>query len=207
MMRVIKTLHGWLGIFVMPWIIIIGLTGLYLNHSKLVLSFLPISSYDEAEFDNWPNPVAVDETAAHAVAVAVFPGDNFKKRSQKKYHDRDVFMFDGASGRVIVAKDTGHYWVKTRVTRTTYDPDGRKLDGKVYWGSLFKNLHTKGWANSGFGTWFADITAGAMVLFGLSGIYMFFAPRLRRRSNKQGRENVEVARKNVPRPKRIQLKN
>lgn len=205
MIRLVKTLHGWLGFFVMPWIIIIGLTGLYLNHSKLILGFLPAASYDEVRFDDWPDNKPLDEAAARAVAIGVFPSDTFKLNKKTSYHKRDVFMLDGESGRVIITAATGHYWVKTRYKRMTYDPDGRKLDSKIYWGSVFKSLHTRGWLSRGLGSWLADITAGAMVVFGLSGIYLFLAPKLRRRLNKKAQ--VVVKRTNVPRPKRIQLKN
>ncbi|MFT5006522.1 MAG: hypothetical protein ACI8YI_002149, partial [Paracoccaceae bacterium] len=194
-MKLLKTLHGWLGFFVMPWIIMIGLTGLYLNHSKLVSGLLPTSAYDEARFDDWQNPQALDQDAAKAVAVGVFPGDNFKLSSKTSYHNRDVHMFDGESGRVIVAAASGHYWVKTRFTRKTYDPDGRSVDSKIYWGSAFKTLHARGWITSGLGTWLADITAGAMVFFGLSGIFLFLAPKLRRRNNRH--DQVTIKRSDV----------
>ncbi len=189
----------------MPLIIIIGLTGLYLNHSRFVLGFLPSGSYDEAKFDEWPDPEPVDEAEALAIAIAVFPADTFKKNAKIEYHKRAVQMFDGPSGRVIVDNNTGHYWVKTRLRRKTYDPAGRQVDSKFYWGTLFKSLHTRGWVTRGLGTWLADITAGAMVVFGLTGMVLFLTPRLRRRRNK--RTQVEVARSNVPRPKRIKLKN
>jgi hypothetical protein len=205
MIRLLKTLHGWLGIFIMPWIIVIGLTGLYLNHSKLVLGFLPNSSYDEARFDDWENPQPLEQASAKAVAVGVFPGDSFELNKSTKYHGREVHMFDGDSGRVIVAVESGHYWVKTRFTRKTFDPDGRQIDSKIYWGTAFKSLHTRGWITRGLGTWLADITAGAMVVFGFTGIFLFLVPRIRRRRNR--RDQVVVKRTHVVRPKRIQFKD
>ena len=33
-LRGLRTVHTWLGVLVVPWIIIIGATGFYLNHSK-----------------------------------------------------------------------------------------------------------------------------------------------------------------------------
>jgi uncharacterized protein len=207
MIRTLKTLHGWLGFFVMPWIVIIGLTGLYLNHSKLVLSWLPSASYDESLFDEWPDPQEYDLNMATALAAGVFPEDSFTLSKTDTYYDRDVFQLKGQDQRrVIVTKATGHYWVKTRFTRKTYDPDGRQIDSKIYWGKIFSALHRRGWINSTLGTWLADITAGAMVIFGISGFFMFLVPKLRRRKNKAARAKVEVARSNVPRPQRIRLK-
>ncbi len=206
--RFLKSLHGWLGILIMPWIIVIGLTGFYLNHSKLVLSYFPSASYDEAQFKDWPNPFPMDEAAAKAVAEYVLAGSEFRKTSDTSYHGFDVHTFESDRGEVIVTQETGHYWVKSGFWRHTYDPDGRLLDRKYYWGSLFKALHTNGWYNSTLGTWLADITAGAMVLFGLSGIFLFLSPRLRRRANRKGRDApLQVERSGVPRPQRIRLKS
>ncbi|MFN3280590.1 MAG: hypothetical protein ACK40I_02810 [Tabrizicola sp.] len=53
-MRLLKTVHGWLGVIVLPWVIVIGLTGLFLNHEKLVMGWLEGEGYDEAQFDRWP---------------------------------------------------------------------------------------------------------------------------------------------------------
>lgn len=206
MIRILKTIHGWLGLIVVPWIVIIGLTGLYLNHSSFVLGFLPDGYYDEARIDDWPDPKPVDEAGARAIAAAVFPADTFTLSSTDSYHGRDVIALNGESGKVIVTIASGHYWVKDRYTRSTYAPDGRLIDEKFYWGDLFKQLHTNGWPLGTFGSLLADITAGAMVLFGVSGMIMFLSPRIRRRHNRGARGAVKVARTSVPRPKRVVLK-
>mgnify|MGYP006204029133 CR=1 FL=1 len=39
-MRLLKTIHSWLGVIVLPWVLIIGLTGLFLNHEGLVMGVL-----------------------------------------------------------------------------------------------------------------------------------------------------------------------
>ncbi|MBZ0130946.1 MAG: hypothetical protein K8F59_17745 [Rhodobacteraceae bacterium] len=206
MIRILKTVHGWLGVLVLPWIVMIGLTGLYLNHSSFVLGFLPGGYYDEAKMDDWPDPKPVDEAGALAIAAAVYPGDTFKLSSTDSYHGRDVIAYNGESGKVIVTVASGHYWVKDRYTRKTYAPDGRLIDEKFYWGDLFKQLHKDGFPVGTFGSLLADITAGAMILFGLSGIVMFVTPRIRRRRNRGMHGAVSVSRTSVPRPKRVVLK-
>ena len=50
-MRRLKMVHGWLGVIVLPWVILIGLTGLFLNHERLVMGWLDGAGYDEAQFD------------------------------------------------------------------------------------------------------------------------------------------------------------
>jgi len=217
MIRILKTVHGWLGFFVLPWIIIMGLSGLYLNHPKLVYKYLPAPSYDERQFDKFPGAKPLDEAGAKAVAMAVFPGEKVYLTKDKTYHKRPVFTYESETGRIILAAKTGHYWVKSRYTRKTYDPNGKLLDTKIYWGAMFKTLHTRGWATGALGTWLADITAAAMVVFGSTGIFMFLVPRLRRLKNrKAARATASIAPTfagitpppsgNVPRPKRIKLK-
>lgn len=214
MIRVLKSLHGWLGFLVMPWILVIGLTGIYLNHSKTILGWLPDGTFDERVIETWPNAQKVDYKDAKAIAAAIFPDDSFKRSSDDSYHGFDAYVLKGQSGhRVIVAKDSGFYWVKTRFTRKTYDPDGRQVDSKIYWGRIFKVLHRAGWLDRDtLGTWPADIAGGAMALFGLSGIVLFLSPRLRRLRNRVARRKQAPGRARptaaapVPRPQRITLK-
>lgn len=187
MIRLLKILHGWLGIFVLPWVIIIGLTGIYLNHPVYFLGFFTPQIYDEAEFDAWPGPKPVDSEAAQRMAMSMYPDEKFILGGDNIYHGRDAHVLSGNKVRVIVAAASGHYWVKTQFRRKTFAPDGTLLHSKVYWASVFKFLHVRGWLGSAFGTWLADITAGAMVVFGFSGIFLFLTPRLRRRRNKKAR--------------------
>lgn len=184
-MRMLKTVHGWLGVIVLPWVIIIGLTGLFLNHEKLVMGWLQGQGYDEAQFDTWPGARVLTVEEAQAVAEAIVPGGAVTLNEDKTYHGREVATFVAGDTRVIVALATGHYWVKTDFTRTTYAPDGTVLEAKTYWEAIFKRLHVRGWLTSAIGTWLADITAAAMVVFGLTGIVLFLVPRLRRRQNRR----------------------
>ena len=209
-MRMLKSVHGWLGFLVMPWIVVIGLTGIYLNHSKAILAWLPGPDFDERQIETWPGAREVDYDGAKAIAAAVFPEDSFTLSSQDSYHGFDVFQLKGDSGRVIVARDSGFYWVKTRFLRKTYDPDGRQVDTKIYWGRIFGVLHRAGWLDrETLGTWPADIAGAAMVLFGLSGMVLFLGPRLRRLRNRSARRRQARSaqeRSPVPRPQRITLK-
>ena len=189
-MRLLKTVHGWLGFFVLPWVLIIGLTGLYLNHEDLVLGLLPADTYDETAFDAFPTPRPMDAAGARALGERLFPGADFTKAGDTRYHGRDAAILDFPEGQVIVALKTGHYWVKTGFQRLTYDPDGQLLETKTYWGSIFKRLHVRGWLSNRLGTWAADITAAAMVVFGVSGIVLFLSPRLRRLRNRRQRRSA-----------------
>lgn len=184
-MRLLKTVHGWLGVFVLPWVILIGLTGLFLNHEGLVMGWLDGPGYDEAQFDAWPGARALSPADARAVAERVLPGAALSLSDETAYHDRAAAIFQSGGTQVIVALETGHYWVKTDLSRVTHAPDGTVLETKTYWEGIFKRLHVRGWLTSTFGTWLADLTAAAMVVFGLTGIVLFLLPRLRRRQNRR----------------------
>lgn len=185
--RSLKSIHSWLGLIVMPWIIVIGFTGFYLNHSSFVSGLLNGTSYNEAAFDDWPDPKTVDTIAALRLAQSVWPGAAFRLSPTDTYHGRLVWTLTSGSRQVIVDRQTGHYWVKTPKRRLTYSPAGEVLHSKTYWGSLFKTLHVNGWFDSNLGSWLADTTAVAMVVFGLTGIVLFVNPRLRRFRNRRAR--------------------
>lgn len=191
-MRLLKTLHGWLGVIVLPWVIIIGLTGLFLNHERLVMGWLEGEGYDEAQFDVWPGAMPVTLDDAKALALRLYPDTDFSLGDDRTYHGREAAIFEADGTQVIVALQSGHYWVKTDTSRVTHAPDGTVLETRTYWEGIFKRLHVRGWLTSAFGTWLADITAAAMVVFGLSGIVLFLVPRLRRRQNRRNRRTVEA---------------
>ncbi len=178
-LKFFRITHGWSGVIVFPWIFLIGLTGLYLNHKTLVLDWIGPNEYDETQFAEWPT-LNMTEEQALAIANMYWPEEEIKSIKNKPYHGFNAFTFKKTSGRIIVTQDTGHYYVKSRLTRRTFAPDGSLLHTKIYWGSVFKSLHRQGWLGTLLGTWLADITAGAMVFFSLSGLWIFFAPRTKR---------------------------
>jgi len=179
-LKILRVFHSWLGIFVLPWIIIIGATGFYLNHGRAISPLLEAEKYDESLFDLWPPEQPVTREIAEQTALAIWPDEEITRVEFKPYHDRPSFQFYKESGRIIVTQPTGHYFIKTRFTRKTFAPDGTKLHSKIYWGSLFKTLHVRGWTSAKLGTWLADITSFAMVLFGITGIIMWWMPRSKR---------------------------
>jgi len=53
------------------------------------------------------------------------------------------------------------------------------LRSKFYWGSFFERLRERSWFNSSLGTWLADLTSLVMVLFGMSGVVLWWILRSR----------------------------
>lgn len=179
-LRTLRTVHSWMGFFIFPWIIIIGATGFYLNHWQPILRFVQKAEYDETQFDLWPDDAVVTFESAARIAEKYWPDEATVFVTDYNYHGRPAIMVKKEPGKIIVTKPTGHYFVKTDLTRKTYAPDGELLHSKIYWGSIFKTLHTDGWLGQRLGTWPADITSLAMVVFGFSGIFLWWGPRYRK---------------------------
>lgn len=179
-LRTCRTLHGWLGVFVLPWVIVIGATGFYLNHSKLILAWLPQAAFSEADFDKVRPPAPITADQARALGETIWPEDAIKEIVEEAYHGRPSFVVKKRQGSVILSISTGHQYIKTRYRRRTYSPDGVLLHTKVYWGTVFKDLHRSGWLGWSLGTWLADAVSLAMVFFGLTGAMMWWFPRAKK---------------------------
>ena len=186
--RLLKTVHAWLGVMILPWVVAAGFTGLYMNHADLVLSLFPQTEhYDAALFDGAPLARPVDEAAARQIAGVLAPGAVLEPDGADSFHDRQVFTFDAGSFDVIVDRATGYGWVNSRYATRTYAPDGTRLHLRIRWGRVLSSIHERGWVGTGLGSWLADIAAGALVVFGLSGLVLFVAPRVRRARNRRAK--------------------
>ena len=191
-LRGLRTVHTWLGVLVVPWIIIIGATGFYLNHSKSILSLLEATPYDESLFADWPGSAPVDQASALATASVMWPDKPILSVEEGIYHDKSAYIIAKESGKIIVVQGTGHYFVKTAWTRSTYAPDGERLHRRIHWGSAFKQLHADGWLGGAMGSWAADITSIAMIVFGFTGIIMWWIPRAKRVSRALGSKRAQT---------------
>ena len=186
--RSLRSIHSWLGVLILPWVIILGLTGLYLNHAGLVKSVLPnTQKADLSVIDLWPNPQPVDNVMAVKLAGQVWPNLSTMALSEGKYRRQPVINVETDRGTLSVVKKSGHYWVRGDWQRSFFAPDGTELARYMAWGGLFKRLHKYGLTTKGFGTWLADIAAVALVVFGFTGLVLFINPRLRRRKNRRAR--------------------
>ncbi|NBZ87523.1 PepSY-associated TM helix domain-containing protein [Stagnihabitans tardus] len=165
--RRIKTLHGWLGLFAWPWVVMIALTGLYQNHASAIDPFLPGAPLTEAQLSALPaSPVT--EVEASALLTEPEPVTVFGRPG-----------WQGADGRGI-DQATGVRWEPGPWMTLWRDRGGEVIAWRVEWQKLFLRLHRAGWAGENLGTWPADLVALALTLFGLSGLWLFLAPRLRR---------------------------
>lgn len=191
-LRTFRSVHGWLGVLVLPWVIVIGATGFYLNHSKLILKTFFKSEFSESRFDEERPLDPITRQTAIALAAAVWPERAVAEVTEKDYHGRPSYLVKKRGGTVVLSIPTGHYYLKTRYLRRTFSPQGELLHTKVYWGRMFKDLHTTGWFGRSLGTWLADAVSLAMVVFGVTGTLMWWVPRAKRFRRALKRPAVEL---------------
>ncbi len=174
-----------MGIFVLPWVIAIGPTGVYLNHSRAIYPMIN-SQFSEANFEVLPLTDYKTQADAERLAAKIWPDQVTKKIWEEPYHDRPTIYISNPKGRVILSVTTGHghYYVKSRYLRETFSPGGERLHKKIYWGAIFKDLHRSGWLGQGrgrgLGTWIANFVGGIMVIFGITGMFMWGVPKIRK---------------------------
>lgn len=184
--RFLKSVHSWLGAMILPWVVAAGVTGFYMNHRDLVLSVLPEPVGAEV-FESSPMAREVGAAEAERIAEKMAPDETLLPDGSAQFHGRAVFAFDGDAVRVYVDRATGFGWVRGRYVTRVAAPDGAVLAREVRWSRVLSSIHQRGWVGSALGTWLADILAGALVVFGLSGLVLFAAPRLRRARNRRAR--------------------
>lgn len=184
MTRFLKTVHGWLGVMILPWVILAGLTGLYQNHGNLFLRVLPQTRILPALIADLPS-APVDLAAVQALATTDL-GRHVLAR-EARVLGRPGFQAVAPDLTLQVDAATGaRLWIGAYVSTLT-DADGHVLARQVQWSRLLQRLHRAGWAGDRFGTWPADLAAGALVVFGSSGLWLFLAPRVRRWKNRRAR--------------------
>jgi hypothetical protein len=179
-LRICRTIHSWLGALVMPWVLIIGFTGFYLNHSQLVLGAIGYSELAESDLAG-ASEFEVTQDLAQQIGASVWPDERVLGSGFIKYRGGKALALKKDSGLIIIpGPQTNHYFVSTTLTEKTYTIDGRLVHQQYNLKPLLKSLHERGWVDKGLGTWLADIVAGAMVFFSLSGMIMWSVPKIRR---------------------------
>jgi hypothetical protein len=179
-LRICRTVHSWLGALVMPWVLIIGFTGFYLNHSQLVLRAIGYHELAESDLAG-ASEAEVTQELAQQIATAVWPDELVLESGFIKYRGGRALALKKDSGLIIIpGPQTNHYFVSTTFSERTYTLDGKLVHQQYNLKPILKSLHERGWVGKSLGTWLADIVAGAMVFFSLSGLIMWSVPRIRK---------------------------
>ncbi|MCW1919597.1 PepSY domain-containing protein [Rhodobacter sp. KR11] len=162
--RRIKSLHGTLGLLIWPWLVMIALTGLYQNHQSAIDPWLPSDMITAEDLQALPAFPVTTPNLTNPEPVTLFGRPAWAEH-------------DGSRG---IDAATGATWATGTYLTTWADAQGARIGWRMDWQKLFLRLHRAGWAGDQLGTWPADLAALALVLFGLSGLWLFLAPRLRR---------------------------
>ena len=193
--RRLRTIHSWLGVAILPWIVLAGLTGFYLNHPKAV-SFLTSTAGAPTPEVSVPAGSAMpveDALDAMGRGLALYPEETVSFKKTDKFNGRDVYVVEVGPRDLYVDSETGFIWDRGRYETVYVSPEGDRLDRNLRWSRILRSLHERGWVGTALGRWLADITAISLMVFGLSGIYLFVAPRLRRRRNRRARLKAQAA--------------
>jgi hypothetical protein len=180
LLRWLRTLHGWMGVVLLPWVVLIGLTGFYLNHPDPFLYVLENPEPDDAAFPALAPPAIVDRAYIESFAARIWPSEKIEAVREEAYHNEPSLIAKTALREIIAEKRSGYVYEKTDYVRHAFKPDGEMFHTKYYWGRMFKEFHVRGWLGTGAGTFLADLVSLCLVVFGLSGMYIFFWPRIRR---------------------------
>lgn len=179
-LKTLRTLHSYLGLIVLPWVIFFGLTGLYLNHPDVVLSVFPYKSYEDIGDSFTPRDIPLSAEDAAEIARTIWPQSEMLSIERDTYHGHDALIFTRKAGRIIVAVETGHYYAKSNLTNTLYSPSGDVMARKIYWNYVFGVFHRTGWLGWSLGTILADLTAIALIVLGFSGLGLWYLPKHKR---------------------------
>ena len=179
-MKALRTIHSYMGVIALPWVILFGISGLYLNHPNLITIILPSSSYSDTSEQFEPIEIPLTSEQAADIARLYFTESPMKSIREINYHGFDSIEFQRESGTIIVSKETGHYYVKNNFQNVLHSADGVVVDRKIYWNYFLGVFHRTGWFGWSIGTLLADITAFVLIIFGISGITLWYLPRHRR---------------------------
>ncbi|MBF0426335.1 MAG: PepSY-associated TM helix domain-containing protein [Magnetococcales bacterium] len=183
--RLIRALHGWLGIIFFPLLAILAVTGFYLTNAALFDDI--VQEHRQKKESALPKApaaaVAVNRDVAMAMAQQIFPNSQLTRVREYRYRQRDCWSVEFGKRRVIVEIETARYHVVDLYQTRSYTPDKRLLDQHWHWRYLIKRLHTARILGD-IGILVADIVSLALLLFSLSGVYLWVSPRWQRFRNR-----------------------
>jgi len=179
-LRWCRTIHSWLGVLILPWVIVIALTGFYINHPQGFHSLLGYQDITSAELSNL-QPVQVNQQLVETIVKANWPSEELLGQGQSRYRNRQMFAISKPSGTIYIPiPATNIYFVREGMRERIVGIDGTQFRDQLPYPQMFRVLHEQGWLSSTFGTFFADLVALAMVLFGFTGLLMFSVPKVRK---------------------------
>ncbi|MEO5370164.1 MAG: PepSY domain-containing protein [Magnetococcus sp. DMHC-1] len=177
----LRTLHGWLGVILFPLLAMAGISGFYLTHDSFFEKWLQNPSQPALIQPGTPLPI--DQETALTLARKIWPTANLPKVESKKFRQRKCWSIEFQNKRLLVEVETGHYHVVEGYRTRSHAFDGTFLDSTWNWERFMKHLHT-GRIFGQAGDYVASFLSISLIVFSLSGLYLWLAPRLRRTMRK-----------------------
>ncbi len=187
LIRLSRSVHRWLGLVSLPLVMIIGITGYYLNHSTLVSSILPYSE-DRGDMFTSPHPDGPREMAHLLVLMSTVwgrvPVHSIRTVDCDGFECLTVSQVDDSRRRISLGVESGDYIVRSRYLKVSRARDGSLISFTIYWDSLLDRLHTGDVARGKYRVLW-DALCLALILLSLTGMVLWLAPTLRRERRKQ----------------------
>jgi hypothetical protein len=200
--------HSWLGIFLAGFIILVCLTGIYLNHKDLFRG--DPAEKGRAEAKAAPSAGALTTTTSAADLPIAFDGalavarqhwgeTAIEKVELKDEHGRLVYKLRAGPGRELtIDAQSGAAELKEQYREERHSPDKKAASSGINWGKLMLDLHT-GKVVGGPGKLLVDLTSLTLLTLTGTGIYMWAVPRWRKRQSARERAAaVQSAAKSEP---------
>lgn len=180
----LRVLHRWMGLILFPWVIIYGLTGLYMNHGDLILSLFPRDHIEEMLVDDQPGFRGDSERVKEWLRRQPYAQIS-KSLTEGVYYGHPAWFIALRDNTEVVAfKNSTQYVMRAPYQRTLYASDGSRLISKFYWGRILSEFHKRGLVASPFGSLLADAFSIILISFGVSGLAVWGLPKLNRVINR-----------------------
>ncbi|MBF0176488.1 MAG: PepSY-associated TM helix domain-containing protein [Magnetococcales bacterium] len=181
--NVMRSVHSWMGIIVFPFVFLAGVTGFYLSNEDLFPTSTMFEHIESGEVI-WPekkDPLSLEK--AITLANSQWKNGITGKVTKKKINDRNQYILweKGGNQRIVIDIDNHSYYVKTSdYIKRQYTPDGIHLHTKFYIYNIIEHIHKGRLMHWGAFKVAVDVTSIALVLFAISGVYLWIRPRLKR---------------------------
>jgi hypothetical protein len=186
MMRWIKIIHGWMGVLVLPWVIIFGLTGFFLNHQHLLGEWPDADLLQQALPQDAAGRLA-SQDQVEGWLKSIRPGVEIKSMQQGDLNGSLAWQVEIVGGTITAPVNSSSYFEVTPMQVRLFDAQGDVVRRDINWKRISRELHVHGWLSDAPGTLIADAFSFILVGFGISGLALWGWPRLRRVALKRTR--------------------
>lgn len=181
--------HTWIGLAAGAFFLMIGTTGIYLNHKGTFNGILGVKKGEERKDEHAALDGAklaslkVDLPQALALAAPHLDGHDIEHVELRSEHGHVIYRFKTHEGpEVTIYADSG----KTEA-KGNYEMKGGGFD----LGKALKDLHTGKIAGDG-GKLLIDLVAIFLMILTASGVYLWIVPKLRKRRSAKQRAAAAV---------------